>query len=71
MKHNCGHTKRDYEYLVISNAMRFVTNNETAMEMLFCIKTYEKQYPSYYKLTFLKEMWLTQIDKMDSRLDTI
>ena len=55
--------------------MPFVTTNETAMEMYFAINLYKSEYPSYYKLTLLKSMWLTQIDNMDSKrgdiLDTI
>ena len=59
--------KRDREFNIISKAMPFVTTNETAMEMYFCIKLYKSEYPSYYKLTLLKSMWLTQIDNMDSK----
>ncbi len=66
-----GHfTEADLDYYLLSDSMGFVKDNETAMEMLFAIKMYELRYPSYYKVTLLRDKFIRKLDRLE-RLDLI
>ena len=64
-----SYTEADHEYKLISEAMPFVKNNETALEMLGCIRDYAERYPSYSKTTLLKSKFINQLDKLE-KLDS-
>ena len=59
------YTEADHEYKLISEAMSFVRNTETAIEMIGCIREYSKRYPSYNKTTLLKSKFINQFDKLE------
>ena len=64
----CHFTEADVNYYMLSDSMGFVRDNETAMEMLFAIKLYESKYPSYYRVTMLREKFVQKLDRLE-RLD--